>query len=167
MAWCLSTNPCVSSCHGLMDRYIYTGKLMIDKTSPNKLSLIHSQHRLGPIIRPDVTELPKLLALSDIDSHLIESHCDVKAVTRVSFTQSSGYQVTFLLSPNTPNDWPWRTKMFVFFEFKVWFRWLSGKLWYLQHISVGDTIVFHLANDSFHTVIIGMFYAKSVYAIEY
>ena len=26
-------------------------------------------------------------------------------------------------------------------------RWLSGKLWYLQHSCVGDTIVYHSASD--------------------
>ena len=30
---------------------------------------------------------------------------------------------------------------------KIWFRWASGKLWYLQHNCVGDTIVYHLPSD--------------------
>ena len=30
---------------------------------------------------------------------------------------------------------------------KIWFCWASGKLWYLQHNCVWDTIVYHLPSD--------------------
>ena len=32
-----------------------------------------------------------------------------------------------------------------------WYRWLSGKLWYLQHSCVGDTIVYHSDSDMIWT----------------
>ena len=32
-------------------------------------------------------------------------------------------------------------------RYKTWYHWLSGKLWYLQHNCVGDTIAYHQASD--------------------
>ena len=38
---------------------------------------------------------------------------------------------------------------------RIWsYRWLSGKLWYLQHICVGDTIVYRWTSDMDHLNIV-------------